>query len=262
MNWLQKNIWRAHYEAQKARYNDEARDYTKKDETSDPEHPWKEVGEFNQGRTKKNPEFGKRNDLADFTEAIRSGKNQRDLVEAGYTGELARYPKFYSTIRSIYMPERGEVKVSLYFGEPGTGKTLKAITDNRDDLYVVPVTNNIWFDGYDGQEVALLDDFCGKYSKVRLDYTLRLLDRYSVQVPIKGGFTWWTPKNVIVTTNIHPFNWYDFTNRKKHWKALARRFHEVLVFEKDKEPYEVDPAEFLEDDEIIMDTGFHTRDQF
>jgi hypothetical protein len=59
---------------------------------------------------------------------------------------------------------------------------------------------------------------------------LRLLDRYPVQVPIKGSHTWWLPDRIYITTNILPSLWYKWENRGEHYKALARRFTKVVMF--------------------------------
>lgn len=56
----------------------------------------------------------------------------------------------------------------------------------------------LWFDGYEGQEVAVFDDFRPWWC--RFDYLLRLLDRYPMKVPIKGGFVNWIPEIIIITT--------------------------------------------------------------
>lgn len=104
LNWLKSNISEtAHFEKQMAKYNDQARDYTKKDDTR--EREWKEYGEYNRGRCPGGPS-GKRNDLIEFTNAIREGGNIETLLEDGFHKELARYPRFYHTIRSRFMPER------------------------------------------------------------------------------------------------------------------------------------------------------------
>ena len=48
-----------------------------------------------------------------------------------------------------------------------------------------------WFDGYDGQDTAIFDDF--RASGNRFSYILRLIDRYPMDVPVKGGFVYWNP---------------------------------------------------------------------
>ncbi len=59
---------------------------------------------------------------------------------------------------------------------------------------------------------------------------LNYLDRYTVQFPVKGSFVERSCSTIIVTTNIHPQQWYDYKNRESHYKAIARRFTRIYVF--------------------------------
>ena len=121
---------------------------------------------------------------------------------------MAKFPKFYDTVRSLARPVREiDLEVRLNFGDTGTGKTRYAydIFGNNDDFFVLPISNGtIWFDGFDGHLVVLIDDFTGAASKMPLCNTLRILDRYPIQVPIKGGHQWFMPNLIIVTSNVHP----------------------------------------------------------
>lgn len=73
---------------------------------------------------------------------------------------------------------------------------------NQFNIYMITGPNckggSLWFDGYMGQEVAVFDDFRPWWC--RFDYLLRLLDRYPMQVPVKGGFVNWIPEIIIITT--------------------------------------------------------------
>lgn len=81
----------------------------------------------------------------------------------------------------------------------------------------------MWFDGYEGEETLIIDDFYGWCPHSML---LRVLDRYPFRCPVKGGFTWGLWKNVIITSNKHPKDWYE----KFDWRddeALRRRIHAI-----------------------------------
>lgn len=229
LHWLKETISQtAHFENQRAKSNSVARDYCCKQDETTIENTYLEFGEFCTGP-------GARTDLIAFKDAIKRGASQRDLIDE-YTTEMAQYGRFHDRVRTLIPPQRLEEtpwKVSIYWGFPGTGKTRKAIADNPG-IYRIPVSNNtIWFDGYDLHKVVLIDDFSGRMSKMGLDVLLNILDRYPIQVPVKGGHTWYMPEHVIVTTNFHPRIWYDYTGREQHWRALKRRIHEMLVFEED-----------------------------
>ena len=170
---------------------------------------------------------GERSDLTSFYEAVKSGKRARDLVD-DYHKVLAKYPRFYNTLLSLQTPPmRPEgVKVILSYGSTGVGKTREVLAANEGnpEFFRQPLTSGFWLDGYDGQEIVLLDDFAGAASKISLTHCLQLLDRYPVQVPVKGSFVWWRPKEIWVTTNVHPRLWYKWENREEQYNALMRRF--------------------------------------
>lgn len=227
LSWLKKNVSKtAHWEVQKASKNEDARDYCRKAETAVETFPYKELGEFTKCA-------GQRNDLIKFKDAIKNGDTRTTLID-DYTVQMARYPKFYAMVRGMKRPRRMvELKVRLNYGEAGTGKTRYAYDKYDQELYVCPVSNGqMWFDGYDLHKYCLLDDFCGKLSKVSLAYTLNLLDRYPIQLPVKGGFIWWCPEVIIITTNIHPREWYNWQDRLAQWPALKRRIHEVYSYKR------------------------------
>lgn len=143
------------------------------------------------------------------------------------------------------------VQVYLFYGKPGTNKTRYAMDISEASQYVIPcntVNNSLWFDGYEGQLAVIIDDFDGKTPLTQL---LRLIDRYALQVPIKGGHKWFRPEVIIMTTNIHPSMWYDFSKRTNSELALRRRFTNILNFDKPWQPDEIDYQ--IGDDEDIKE---------
>lgn len=80
-------------------------------------------------------------------------------------------------------------------------------------IWSLPAGRDIWYDGYYGQPVALIDEFAGKASRIALAQLLRILDRYPIRVPFKGGFIPFIPKKIYITSNVHPSQWYDYTSR-------------------------------------------------
>ncbi len=179
---------------------------------------------------------GQRADLVEFKEAIKEGKRKRELID-DHTTCMAKFGRFYDTVRGLYPPERTiERKIYLLIGPPRCGKTRSVMEQHRGTkrgtLFDMPLCNGtMWYDGYDGHSHVLIDDFAGAASHITLTNFLRVVDPWNpVQVPIKGGFTWWDPDVIYITTNIYPRDWYKWETRVIQYRAMAERFRAVFDF--------------------------------
>jgi len=212
----------------------QAREYCRKNDTR-VAGPW-EYGEFTE------PRPGNRTDIHDAITTLARTRSLRDVaVEHG--SSFIKYHRGFSRYLQVTSSRRSEApKVSLYFGPTGTGKTRKAIEENESYFRKHPDTK--WFDGYTGQKVLLLDDFSGASSKMSLNYLLQLIDRYPMDVEVKGGYESLQATTIIITTNNHPNLWYEYKTRQGQYLALARRFHHVWVFD-EKEGFRVDRDKFF-----------------
>lgn len=174
---------------------------------------------------------GKRTDLEQAIETLKSGGLKR--VRDEHPGTYVRYHRGLASLANATLADRHTPpNVHLLYGEPGCGKT-RYFYDNypEGDRTSLAAGGGNWFDGYDGEAAVLLDDFSGRMSKWPLDLLLRMLDRYAIRVPIKGGFVKWSPDHIIITSNYHPSQWYDWTERRPQWKALSRRITKVSTFD-------------------------------
>lgn len=160
---------------------------------------------------------GVRSDLLSVKADIDAGMEESAIADKHF-GQWVRYSKSFRTYRALKActPRNWKTVVSIFWGKTGTGKT-RQVFENNEDVYVPG--DYKWFDGYRGQEVVLLDDFRGEYD---LQYLLKLLDRYPMQVPIKGGFVTWCPKQVFITSNVNPIDWYKDADARSI-AALFRR---------------------------------------
>nr|WAE42673.1 MAG: replication associated protein [Cressdnaviricota sp.] len=121
-----------------------------------------------------------------------------DLIE---TGELSAHTwlgiKRARQDRMIninpYKPD--DVRGIWYWGEPGTGKTRKVWEDHPN---LFETAQNKWFDGYQGEEVILLDDLD---TPILGHYLKRWMDRYPTKGEVKGGTLQLRHKLFIVTSN-------------------------------------------------------------
>ncbi len=119
---------------------------------------------------------------------------------------------------------RWRVRVVVLWGPTGLGKTRWA-TDGagiRGDVFVLPAQRpgGVWWDGYLGERVLLLDDF--DPAKMSILTLFRVLDSYKFVGMIKGASVTADWLEVIITNNCHPHDWYPQANYARQ-SALSRR---------------------------------------
>lgn len=169
---------------------------------------------------------GRRNDLAQLYELIRGGADAKTIADK-FPSQYIRYRRSILETIAEQAPERDwESDVIVLWGRTGTGKTRKVFDSHESkDIYVHP--GDSWFNGYEGQKVALFDDFNG--SEFKLSYLLKLLDRYKMKVPVKGGYVQWTPKIIYITSNKDPAYWYS-NAIPEHRDAMFRRIKTIEYY--------------------------------
>lgn len=180
------------------------------------------------------PSPGKRNDINNAVAAVQSGQSLRDLVVTEEGGvAVVKYHKGLTVLRGLVRPPRNAPpKVFWLYGPTGTGKTrcafdaARAIVDGRDEDIWISSGGLKWFDGYDGQSVAIFDDFRSKHV-VNFAFLLRLLDRYPMQVEFKGGFVNWTPDVIFITCPLEPDE--CFAKRKEHVPEDIAQLHRRIT---------------------------------
>lgn len=131
------------------------------------------------------PEQGKRTDIDDMKELIQNGEPLDKVIWSCTSYQSA---KFAMTLAAnMKPPKRDGIVVRWYWGPAGTGKTRAAEEEAGDDAFK-PVSIK-WWDGYRGEKKVIIDDFriCQHgYSDI-FALLLKILDRYSLRVEVKGG---------------------------------------------------------------------------
>lgn len=175
------------------------------------------------GQTRHNEGRGRRTDLETIREDIIAGKSELDIADS-YFSQWCIYRKSFAVYRSLRGRRRTwKSYVVVLHGATGTGKT-RYVHDRYPDVWVLADPSGKWFDGYNGQEVVLFDDFD---SQIDYRFMLLLLDRYPMQVPVKGGFTNWCPKRIYITSNVNPSEWYRSAWADKDTSHLLRRLDKI-----------------------------------
>jgi len=98
-----------------------------------------------------------------------------------------------------------EKRCRVYWGETRTGKSRRAWEEAGLDAYPKDPNSKFW-DGYRGQEHVVIDEFRGTIS---ISHLLRWLDRYPLLVEVKGSSVVCKAKQVWITSNLHPKDWYQ-----------------------------------------------------
>lgn len=154
---------------------------------------------------------GQRRDLSDLAHAV---------TEAGLTGKRlssvvteeenrATFVQFHSGITQLYRHAVTEKlrkihkdfapQVIYIQGKPGSGKT-RYVYEEEPEVFRVPDHDGYkWKDGYSGEQAVLYDNITIK-NCTRPETLLQEIDRYFIQVPVKGGYIGWRPERIYITS--------------------------------------------------------------
>lgn len=178
------------------------------------------------------PKPGKRNDILQAVTRIQEGESLRDLAKDAEGGvAVVKWFKGLTVLRSLQTPTRTNPPTILWLhGATGTGKTASAISfaEALQSDYWISHGNLQWFDNYDGQRVAILDDY--RTNHCSFSFLLRLLDRYRLYVPFKGGFVNWVPEYIIVTAPKSPTDMWNLRS-DEDLNQLSRRVTATVAFD-------------------------------
>jgi len=142
--------------------------------------------------------------------------------------ELA--PEHYARYRSIHMQFRAvDDRVNLdndwICGHSGCGKS-RFVRDTYETFYSKGM--NKWWDGYDGEDVVLLDDFAPEHAKYLTYYLKIWADHYAFNAEVKGGMLKIRPKRIVVTSQ-YDINTCFASCDPEDLEALTRRFNVIVM---------------------------------
>jgi len=180
------------------------------------------------------PQQGKRTDLIDCATMLNDGKPMIEVARM-YPSQFVRYHKGLTAYRGVLLESRDKKPVVIWIhGPSGTGKTRAAVEVAKTfGRFWMSNGSLKWFDGYNGECVAILDDI--REDSCPFNHLLRLLDRYPHKVEFKGGFVEWIPSFILITAPCSPKAMYSALTPPDR-QQLERRIDEVLEFPKDNEP--------------------------
>lgn len=205
----EKAHWEKRFGSQK-----QAIDYCKK------ENNFEEFGQKKQQ--------GKRNDLIRAREIVKNN-NMRKLLEDEECPNLQQIKVCEKYLTYCESERNWKPEVTWIHGESEAGKSkLAHEMAKNNDTYIKDETQ--WWDGYDKHETIIIDDF--RSSQMKFTYLLKLLDRYSMRVQVKGGFRQFLAKKIIITSIEPPEKCYNMTSEKEPLHQLLRRIDKTIHLKK------------------------------
>lgn len=161
---------------------------------------------------------GRRSDLTDVTEKIKTGAKWIDIANEN-SNTFVRYEKGLRSFRNVVLPEKRETEwekmdCRWYFGEPGTGKTERVFKDFKEKGIYFKNPSNKWWDGYDPQEhkTIIIDDYRPN-KEFPYDELLRLCQPYEFRAEVKGSTIQVTATTIIITSNEPPWVYWPMVEK-------------------------------------------------
>lgn len=191
-----------------------------------PHNPdWEEgvCGEFCKGE---NPNTqGKRSDLDEVVQAIEEGATFSDIAVSHPVQSIKFHAGILRNIQARQAPRslEGLPRVLCLYGTTGSGKsrTAHSILPGEKRYVKCPSTDN-WWDGYQGEELLVLEEFRGQLTKAQF---FRIVDRYNARVQIKGSTSEIQATSLVICSPKAPRLWWNWDDEDLE-AQLERRLTE------------------------------------
>lgn len=235
-NTLKNKLPNAHIEPRKGTRKKAYKYCTKEDTRISPP--------FSNGVISLEEEKGRRNDLIEINALVEMGASNEEIRNQ-YPSQFMLYRKHINDLRQDILQEqhrgkrRLDIQVNYISGKTGSGKT-SFVLDKYGDKNVFIMSRyprNEYeqekFDGYNGEDVILFDEF---RSQIRLSDMLRYLDVYYCDLPARNQDKVACYTKIYITSN-WTFNQQYRNIQEKYpddWKAFCRRVHNIYDFDVDK----------------------------
>ena len=159
---------------------------------------------------------GRRTDLNVIASAAL--EHGMDYVVENHPGAYVQYNQGLTRLLQRQAPKRkGKPLVVLLWGGTGTGKSHRAREElmawghKEEDIYVWHPQQGSWFDGYEGQEAVIMEEFRGQ---LPFGMLLSLLDKYCCRVQLKGSTGQFAAKRIYITSPVDMDQWYPDLNER------------------------------------------------
>lgn len=171
---------------------------------------------------------GRRTDLSLVKEMMDQGASWKECVQEQF-GTCVKYWGNLKKAHELLHPfkKTWRTKLMIFWGPTGTGKSQRALRECRErgSEPFIKSGSTKWWDGYEGQEDVIIDDFGiqvqGKEAILVTDI-LNWCDGITIRTEVKGTSVPMQAKRIYITSNVHPENWYPYD--MAHRAALERRW--------------------------------------
>lgn len=171
-----------------------------------------EIGVFEQGGQgkKKSTVHELREELRDGTTSLRKEITEGRILNIGTLRYCERLVSEFNRGRS-----RGAQVATYLFGATQQGKSHLAHAAFAGESFYSKDPTTKWWDGYNGEELIIVDDWSGPATQEELDRWKRWIDKWPCQVETKGGSVVLLSRRWIFTSNVN-------------WSALPVFFDQAL----------------------------------
>lgn len=179
---------------------------------------------------------GERTDLQGFTDALASGETLATVAMEQPTVFVRYHAGFQKLAFYLGAKKAREFRkctVKLYWGATGVGKTRHVIREANllpGDYFLLQKDDGktMWWDGYEGQEILIMDELRGHW--MRYSNLLTVLDGNQQRLPVKCSFTHALWNTVLITSSTSYKDWYV----RDEYSELERRLTEVIHMEREQ----------------------------
>ncbi len=224
LNWIKRLISNeVHAEIARGSAEDNKKYCSK--EASSLEGPW-EFGEIPINQQ------GKRTDLMEVQNKLDAGSSMCDIAQQHFSSYV-RYGRGFHGYLAETAPKRDfKTQVIVLIGPTDIGKSWWA-THNTRNAFVV--WDEKWFDGYNGRDDMIINDFTGW---INFNKLLQILDEGPWTLQIKSGVIQCAPRRIVMTSNFLMETWYEYANIRGNFEALKRRCEYIFDVTEEATPHE------------------------
>lgn len=174
--------------------------------------------------------------LQDLVDDIKGGLHDKRALADKYGATYVRTYRGIAHMIDMYKKppvyqRREKPRNAVWFGTTGSGKTYDAeqqAIDAEKSMMKIPMkqVKQGWYDGYQGEEIILFDDFRG--SSMEPHEFLNLLDGLP-RLPVKGDFIENKSTILFFTSAEHPINWWPkwYAKSDNNWAQVKRRLDHI-----------------------------------